>query len=101
MTSSSRTPEGDPNRCPVCGHAVKIDPSRPPGDAPCPDCGTLIWFGPKPPPADRSERPLSEMTVAEIRAKAVRFVAEADQAIARSRDFLAKLSGVDADRPAG
>lgn len=44
MRISSRTPEGTPNRCPVCGHAVCIDPSHPPGDAPCPDCGCLMWF---------------------------------------------------------
>ena len=45
MEPSSRTPEGQPKRCPVCGHAVRIDPSRPPGDAPCPHCGHLLWFG--------------------------------------------------------
>ena len=41
---SSRTPEGEPNECPICGHAVQIAPSRPPGDAPCPHCGHLLWF---------------------------------------------------------
>jgi len=25
---------------------VRIEPSRPPGDAPCPHCGYLIWFDP-------------------------------------------------------
>ena len=44
MNISSRTPEGDPNRCPVCGHALRLEPSRPPGDAPCPACGSLLWF---------------------------------------------------------
>jgi hypothetical protein len=44
MNSPSRTPEGDPNRCPVCGARWRIEPSRPAGDAPCPSCGTLIWF---------------------------------------------------------
>ena len=44
MLPSSRTPEGEKNRCPLCGHAVCIEPSRPPGDAPCPHCGTLLWF---------------------------------------------------------
>lgn len=44
MTISSRTPEGVPNRCPVCGHAFIIEPSTPPGDAPCPHCGSLAWF---------------------------------------------------------
>src|SRR5262249_52487779 len=40
----SRTPEGIPNRCPVCGSAVRIEPSSPSGDAPCPTCGHLLWF---------------------------------------------------------
>ena len=44
MQPSSRTPEGEPNRCPVCGKDLQIEPSRPPGDAPCPHCGTLLWF---------------------------------------------------------
>lgn len=43
-TVSSRTPEGAPNHCPVCGNALKIEPSTPPGDAPCPNCGHLLWF---------------------------------------------------------
>ena len=42
---SSRTPEGWPNTCPVCGHALRIEPSSfPIRDAPCPDCGTLLEF---------------------------------------------------------
>ena len=45
MTISSRTPEGRPNHCPVCGHELMIEPSIPPGDAPCPTCGHLLWFG--------------------------------------------------------
>lgn len=44
MVISSRTPEGDPNHCPVCGHYLRLEPSRPPGDAPCPACGCLLWF---------------------------------------------------------
>ena len=28
-TVSSRTPEGEPVRCPVCGHVLVADPSRP------------------------------------------------------------------------
>ncbi len=44
MTISSRTPEGTPNRCPVCGKSICIEPSIPPGDAPCPNCGSLLWF---------------------------------------------------------
>jgi hypothetical protein len=44
MEPATRTPEGEPNRCPICGHALVIEPSRPPGDAPCPNCGCLLWF---------------------------------------------------------
>ena len=44
MTISSRTPEGEPNRCPVCGAVVAVEPSDPAGDAPCPRCGVLLWF---------------------------------------------------------
>jgi hypothetical protein len=41
---SSRTPEGDPNRCPVCRQRFRLSPSSPGNDAPCPRCGTLAWF---------------------------------------------------------
>jgi hypothetical protein len=41
---SSRTPEGDPNKCPVCGNEVCVEPSLWFGDAPCPSCGHLLWF---------------------------------------------------------
>ena len=44
LVVSSRTPEGEDNRCPVCGQALRLEPSRPPGDAPCPYCGVLVWF---------------------------------------------------------
>jgi anti-anti-sigma factor len=44
MVIASRTPEGTPNRCPVCGTRLKIEPSDPAGDAPCPRCGHLLWF---------------------------------------------------------
>jgi anti-anti-sigma factor len=44
LVISSRTPEGLPNRCPLCGAVNAIEPSNPPGDAPCPNCGHLLWF---------------------------------------------------------
>jgi hypothetical protein len=44
MEPASRTPEGESNRCPIYGNEVRIEPSRPPGDAPCPCCGHLLWF---------------------------------------------------------
>lgn len=43
MDVSTRTPEGFPSRCPICGKDVIINPSVPPGDAPCPHCGSLLW----------------------------------------------------------
>lgn len=46
MATPTRTPEGESNYCPVCGHVVCVEPSRPPGDAPCPFCGTLLWYVP-------------------------------------------------------
>src|SRR5688572_18059892 len=49
---ASRTPEGEANRCPVCGAAFYLEPSRPPGDAPCPQCGCLVWFAEAPRPAN-------------------------------------------------
>ncbi len=45
MVIPSRTPEGDPNRCPVCGHDCRLEPSWPSRDGPCPRCGHLLWFG--------------------------------------------------------
>jgi len=44
MVIASRTPEGTPNRCPVCGNDLKVEPSKPTLDAPCPHCGHLLWF---------------------------------------------------------
>src|ERR1700688_2740516 len=53
MVPSSRTPEGLPQQCSVCGNEVRIDPSTPLGDAPCPFCGCLLWF----PAAQSPSRP--------------------------------------------
>jgi hypothetical protein len=44
MVVSSRTPEGESNRCAICGAAVHLEPSWPLGDAPCPQCGNLLMF---------------------------------------------------------
>lgn len=50
MTISSRTPEGLPNECAVCGKLVWIAPSQPPGDATCPHCGSAVWYASAPEP---------------------------------------------------
>ena len=44
MSISSRTPEGLPHRCPICGKAAALDPSYPDGDSICPSCGHLLWW---------------------------------------------------------
>lgn len=44
MSISSRTPEGLPNDCPICGNSFRLEPSLPSGDAPCPNCGHLLWW---------------------------------------------------------
>jgi acyl carrier protein len=44
MSISSRTPEGQPSNCPVCGKSVYLEPSEPIFDAPCPHCGHLLLF---------------------------------------------------------
>jgi len=42
MTIASRTPEGEPQRCPVCDNVTRLEPSFPGGDACCPTCGSLM-----------------------------------------------------------
>jgi len=41
---SSRTPEGEPAICPVCGEYSCTEPAEPYYDAACPKCGSLLWF---------------------------------------------------------
>jgi len=43
VTVSSRTPEGMPTDCPLCGAKTNIEFSDPAGDALCPNCGHLLW----------------------------------------------------------
>src|SRR5580704_12005122 len=43
MTTSSRTPEGSPHQCPVCGKIAALEPCYPGGDSVCPSCGHLLW----------------------------------------------------------
>lgn len=50
MNTSSRTPEGIPHRCQVCGRQIWIGSIAMPGDATCPHCGSLLWVD-----ADRTE----------------------------------------------
>jgi acyl carrier protein len=44
MAISSRTPEGVPHRCPVCGNESAVEPSYPGGDSCCPSRGHLLWW---------------------------------------------------------
>ncbi|MBP87977.1 MAG: acyl carrier protein [Planctomycetaceae bacterium] len=43
MSVASRTPEGFPSHCPICGAEVRAEFAEPTGDAVCPKCGCLIW----------------------------------------------------------
>jgi hypothetical protein len=44
MIPSSRTPEGEPLQCQICGAASKVDVSKPPSDTVCPSCGAHAWW---------------------------------------------------------
>ena len=44
MNISSRTPEGEPVVCPLCGEVCSLEISDPAGDAVCPSCGQLVWW---------------------------------------------------------
>jgi signal recognition particle GTPase len=66
MEPSTRTPEGETNRCPVCGKPLQIEPSRPPGDAPCPHCGSLLWFGAEKRDSDKEQPAKQESGVLEL-----------------------------------
>lgn len=48
MIPSTRTPEGEPLRCPICGADSSVGVSRPPGDSVCPVCGAHVWIGSTP-----------------------------------------------------
>ncbi|MCA9219513.1 MAG: acyl carrier protein [Planctomycetales bacterium] len=43
MRTPSRTPEGLPSRCPLCGAVIRLEFSEMGADAPCPKCGHLLW----------------------------------------------------------
>ena len=44
MTISTRTPEGDPLKCVVCGKEHLVLSSNPSGDSVCPTCGSHSWI---------------------------------------------------------
>ncbi len=43
MTIASRTPEGYPSHCPMCGRETALEFSSVTDDATCPHCGCLLW----------------------------------------------------------
>ena len=56
MTIASRTPEGEPNLCPICLNPTITESSEfPTRDAPCPHCGSLLVFRVPAPVALREE----------------------------------------------
>ncbi len=69
MTISSRTPEGDRNRCPICGHRLRLEPSIDTRDGPCPRCGHLLWFGEPTAPESVANQGLPQTQHSKTRAK--------------------------------
>jgi mannitol/fructose-specific phosphotransferase system IIA component (Ntr-type) len=98
MHPSTRTPEGEPNRCPVCGKAFVLEPSLPPGDAPCPHCGSLVWFPRAPEVAWTAGFPVFSVQPEEAHSKeqAVRVVVGrlVDAGCLRSRDHEGIVSAI-------
>jgi hypothetical protein len=47
MWIASRTPEGEPAACEICGVEIWIEPSLTTRDGVCPNCGSLVWFAPE------------------------------------------------------
>lgn len=86
MPPPSRTPEGGPNRCPVCGHDVLLEPSLASGDATCHNCGRLLWF-----PVSAGSWGLQRLRISDptIRTKA--------QAVTAILDRLVETEGLSAD----
>jgi hypothetical protein len=81
---ASRTPEGVPATCTICGETFDIEPSFPSGDAPCPRCGCLIWVDERPRPLIGLKTALARVGVTlaesmnELRARAARGPAQAE-----------------------
>lgn len=111
MIISSRTPEGELNRCPICGHRCRIEPSCLTADTPCPSCGHLLWF-----PQDKeasaaavlAERPKRDQGQPTVRAPEVQAARLIGRSIRRgekrfgaiSRAFRAELAAVNDPRHA-
>jgi len=73
MLISSRTPEGDPNRCPICGKALRLESSLDTRDGPCPHCGHLLWFPEVSRSARSSQTEASDLADALLRILTARF----------------------------
>ena len=43
MDISTRTSEGIPSECPVCGKEINVSVCEPIGDSVCPHCGSLLY----------------------------------------------------------
>jgi signal recognition particle GTPase len=97
MTISSRTPEGHPNRCPVCRRRLRLSPSWPSADAPCPHCGSLVWF-PDAPGRRRPAQPESsvDFTLDDLRGLFVRM-----QKMTGMRELMSQMPGGSEADPGG
>lgn len=57
MRVSSRTPEGEPLECRICGQRSFVLLSDPPRDSICPNCGCFAWIAPS------LDKPISDIPV--------------------------------------
>ena len=90
VTISSRTPEGDPNVCPICGNDLRLEPSIDTRDGPCPSCGHLLWFPEQQETGTQHGRPLSG-EVAVMRAGKARFGPIPVELLPRLNDIVDRL----------
>ncbi len=61
---TTRTTEGLPNECSVCGKEFYLSPSTPPGDVTCPHCGSATWLTDPPLEVPDTVRLLEELGAA-------------------------------------
>src|SRR5690554_2623930 len=91
---SSRTPEGVPHRCEICGTSFQLNTSLA-GDACCPNCNALVWPVSDDRVAPQSvQRRASRSHVIEIRLRPRTIEAEFDQKSRRAAASLRQHNNV-------
>ncbi|MBX3425912.1 MAG: hypothetical protein KF688_09565 [Pirellulales bacterium] len=94
MFTPTRTPEGEPSCCRVCGKSVCIEPSIWSHDAPCPHCGTLLWFTPD----FRAANEFSGRTTPELRGASPEVAATSTHPSTVTKSFARQIAAQVAER---